>query len=61
MSIPSFIFALWISTISVAGAILLFGVSGMGIYKVTKWSLRRLRSRKPQQGWGLFVAPARQH
>ena len=42
MSISSFIFGIWISTICVVGAILLCGVLGMAVYRVTHWDFRRI-------------------
>ena len=45
MSIPSFIFGIWISTICVVGMILLCGVFGMVLHDAGKWTLHRLRHR----------------
>ena len=42
MSIPSFVIGIWLAIISVVGAILLCGVFGMTVYKVSKWDFRRL-------------------
>ena len=48
MSIPMFMFGIWISTICVVGVILLCGAFAMAIYRVT------------QKGWRSFAIPGSQ-
>ena len=42
MSIPLFIIGIWLATICVVGAILLCGVLGMTVYKISKSDFRWL-------------------